>query len=119
MFFQSIASLVVAECACASLILTSFTNGPSLVCLDPRYLNWSTSSSVFSIRPYVGRWSWLDAVYENFAFVGADFQAVTSSSFLQSFSELLEFFAACKQNEVVSKPQIAEWRSPIDAEVSK
>ena len=34
------------------------------------------------------RASWLDAVDKNFAFVGVDFHAVTSSSFLQYFSEL-------------------------------
>ena len=38
----------------------------------------------FSINTCIGRWSWLDAVDENFAFVGADFNTVTSSSFLQS-----------------------------------
>ena len=36
----------MAECACASLIFTSFTDVPSLVCVEPKYLNWSTSSSV-------------------------------------------------------------------------
>ena len=46
LFFHSIASLVMAECACASLIFTSFTDVPSLVCVEPKYLNWSTSSSV-------------------------------------------------------------------------
>ena len=98
---------------CASLIFTSFVDVPILVCVDPEFFQR------FSIHPHVGRWSWPDAGDENWAFVGADIHVVTSSSFLQSFSELLEFFAACKQNEVVSKPQIAEWRSPIDAEVSK
>ena len=47
LFFHSIASLAMAECACARLIFTSFIGAPSLVCVDPRYLNWSTSSSVF------------------------------------------------------------------------
>ena len=36
----------------------------------------------FSIHPYgVGRWSWLNTVDENFAFVGADFYAVTQQQF--------------------------------------
>ena len=35
----------MAECACASLIL--LLKFLSLVYMDPRYLNWSTSSSVF------------------------------------------------------------------------
>ena len=30
----------MAECACASLILTSITDVPGLVCVDPKYLNW-------------------------------------------------------------------------------
>ena len=38
LFFHSTASLVVAECACASLIVTSFTDVPSLVCVEPKYL---------------------------------------------------------------------------------
>ena len=37
----------------------------------------------------VGLLSWLDDVKKNFAFVGADFDAETNSSFLQSFNELL------------------------------
>ena len=54
---------------------------------------------------------WLDAVDENFAFVVVDFHAVTSNSFLQSISELLEFFFTAlpppnpQQIDVVSKPQ--------------
>ena len=35
------------ECAYASLIATSFTDVPHVVCVDPNYLNWSTSSSTF------------------------------------------------------------------------
>ena len=45
-FHSSIASPVMAECACASLVFTSFTDVLSLVCVEPKYLNWSTSSSV-------------------------------------------------------------------------
>ena len=41
-FFHSIASLVMAECACASMIFTSFIDVPFLVCVDRRYLNWLT-----------------------------------------------------------------------------
>ena len=47
LLFHSIASLVVAECAYVSLIFTSFIDVPSLVCVDLKYLNWPTSSSVF------------------------------------------------------------------------
>ena len=45
LFFNSIA-IVIAEGACASVIFTSFTDIPSLVCVEPKYLNGSTSSSV-------------------------------------------------------------------------
>ena len=103
----------MAECACANLIFTSFIDVvPSLVCMDPRYLmNWSTSSSVFP-SPYMGLdWSWLHAVDENVAFVGTDFHVVISSSFIQSSSELLEFFTASQQIDVVSKPQVASGRA--------
>ena len=47
LFFHT-AKLVTAECAFASLIFTSFYAAPSLVCVDPKYLNWFTSSSTFS-----------------------------------------------------------------------
>ena len=47
LFFQGIASLFTAECACVSLIFTSLIDDPSSVCADPRYLNWSTYSSIF------------------------------------------------------------------------
>ena len=47
LFFHGIASLVMAECACGILIRTSFNDVPSLVCVDPKYLNQSTSSSTF------------------------------------------------------------------------
>ena len=46
LFFHSIASLVMAECACPSVIFTSFTDAPSLFCVEPKYLNWSASSGV-------------------------------------------------------------------------
>ena len=46
--FHGTAGLVMAECACASLICTSLMLfAPSLVCVEPKYLNWPTSSSVF------------------------------------------------------------------------
>ena len=42
------ASLAMAECACASLILASVDDVPSLVCVAHKYLNGSTSSTAFS-----------------------------------------------------------------------
>ena len=64
LFSHGITSLVVAECACFSLIFTSFNYIPSLVCVDPECLNWSTSSGIFSVHTYVGRRPWPDAVNE-------------------------------------------------------
>ena len=43
--FFPIANLVMAEHAYASLIFTSFIDVTPLVCVNPKYLNWSTSSS--------------------------------------------------------------------------
>ena len=101
----------MAERACASLTFTFFIDVPSLVCVDPNYLNWPTSSGVFNL---INVWSWFDAVDENFAFVGADsdFHAVSTFCFLQSFGELSEFFFTVSQQlDVVSKPQVAKWSS--------
>ena len=47
-FFHSITSLVVTEYACASLTFTSFIDVPSLLRVDHKYLNWSTSSAFYS-----------------------------------------------------------------------
>ena len=79
LFFQSIARLVIAECACANLIFTPFIDVPSLVCVDPKYLSLYTSSSGL---PFLHTlvWFWLNAVGDNFAFIGADFPTVSSSS---------------------------------------
>ena len=38
LFFHSIASLFMAECACTSLIITFHNDIPSLVCVNPRVL---------------------------------------------------------------------------------
>ena len=46
MFSIVLLCLVMAEFACTSVIFTYFTDVPSLVCVDPKYLNLSTSSSV-------------------------------------------------------------------------
>ena len=54
LFVHSTASLVRAECVCTSLILTA-TDVPSLVCVDAKYLNWQTSSSVF---PFISFYIW-------------------------------------------------------------
>ena len=62
LFFHSIASLVMAQCAFASLIFTSFTDVRSLVCVEPKYLNWPNFFEGLSIYLYDGRWSWVDVV---------------------------------------------------------
>ena len=105
----------MTEFARASLIFTSFKDVPSSVCVDPQVFELVHFFQRFSIHPYVDRWSWLDAVDENFAFVRADFHAVTSRSFLQSFSELEFFFTAFQQINVVSKVQVAK-RSSSDGQ---
>ena len=48
LFSHSIASLFKAECASASLTFTSFSDVSPVACVDPKYLNWSTSN-VFSL----------------------------------------------------------------------
>ena len=68
---------------------TSFTDVPSSVCMEPKYLNGSTSSSICPfICMLVGG---LDAVDENLALVGADFHALFSRCFFQS-SSVFHFF---------------------------
>ena len=90
LFFHSIASYVMAECACPSLIFTSFTDVPFVFGL--------CGYKVFELVPFFCVFPFtyvlvdglgLIAADENFAFVRADFHAVCSCCFLQSFSELL------------------------------
>ena len=75
-----------------------------LVCVNPQVLEPANFFHRFSIHLlYVGLLSCLDAVDENFAFVLADFHAVISSRFLQSFSELSAFFFTVSQKtDVIS-----------------
>ena len=47
LFLHSTANLIMAHCACASLIFSSINDVQFLVCADLKYLNWSTSSSTF------------------------------------------------------------------------
>ena len=61
------------------------------------------------VHLYVSRWPWLDAADDNFAVVAADFHPVFSRCFLQSLSELLQFFfTAFEQINVIDKPQVAK-----------
>ena len=46
LFFHNIAGLIMADCACGSLIFISFIDIPSLVYEEHKYLNWSTYASV-------------------------------------------------------------------------
>ena len=110
-----------------------------LVCVDPKYLNWSTSTAV-PLQHMLEDGPGLMLLSRIF-FVGGDFHAVSSSCFLKSFCELLEFFTASQQIDVISKLQVAkqsstngprrQWRvsfvlhllqsrcSPMDDEMSK
>ena len=81
LFLHSIASFVIAECACASLMLTSFIDVPSLVCVDPRYMNWSTASRVFPFFHMLVDGLGLMRLTRGLLLSGVDFHAVTSNSF--------------------------------------
>ena len=83
LFFHSIASLVMAECACASLIFTSFTDVPSLVCVEPKHLNWYTSSSV--------------CLFTCMLVDGLDLMLLTR---ILVSSELVSIISSTKQNQV-------------------
>ena len=82
---RPIASLVTAECACACWIFSSFNDVPSMVCVNwiPSFLTGPYLPTHFSIHPYFGGWPLLDAVDEDFPFVGIDFHAVISNCFLK------------------------------------
>ena len=86
LFLQSMVNLVMAECACASLTFTSFNDLPSLVCVDPKYLNWFTSSTNCPFtHMLVGDLDY--AIDDDFAFSQRHFHSVSHSCFLQSFGE--------------------------------
>ena len=96
----------MAECACASLIFTSFIDVPSWVCVDPKYLNWSTSSIAlpFILHMLVDGLGLMPLRIILLLSELVYFNDVSSSSYLQSFSDLLEFgFTASQQIDVVSK----------------
>ena len=118
LFFHSIAILVMVECVCAALMcrlwlvwILSIWTGPLL--------------PAFSIHLYVGLWSWLNAVDENFAFVGADFYALTSSSFLQPFNPMscwsfLHCFLAdrCRWQTASCRVVVLRWTLTNDSGMS-
>ena len=87
----------MTECACASLIFVSFTDVPSLVCVNPSYWNGSTSSRGSPVIHIFVDGLGLMLLTRILTVVAVDFHAVTSSSFLQSFNELLEFFFTASQ----------------------
>ena len=62
----------------------------------------------FAVHLYVGRRTWLDAVDDIFAFVGADFHAVFSRCFLKSLSTLLQLFSSSEHIDVIGKPQVTK-----------
>ena len=103
LLYHSIASLVMAEYACVSMIFTYL------------WFVWVLSiwigarQSALFHSSVCERWPWLDAVDGDFAFVSGDFRAASNSCFLQSFGKLLEFFTISQQIDVVSKLQVAKW----------
>ena len=84
-----------------SLICTSFIGVPSLVCVDLKYFNWSTSSTVFPFIHILVDGLGLTLLTRVFAFVRTNFPTVSSSCFLHLFSELLEL-------NVIRKLQVAK-----------
>ena len=54
LFLQSNANFVIAERACTSLIYTSFTDVPSVVCVDPQVCEIAHFvSSIKSIKAFI------------------------------------------------------------------
>ena len=81
---------------------------PSLVCVDPKYLN--TSSNTFAFIYILVSGLSLMLLTRILLLLGADFHAVISSCFLQSFNELLQYcFTASQKVDIVRKLQVAKW----------
>ena len=81
----------MAECVCASLTFTPFIDVPCLICVDSKYLNWSTSSSVFPFIPMLVNGYGLMLLTRGLLLSELFSVPVSSSCFIRSFSELLEF----------------------------
>ena len=70
LFSTALLALSWAECICkcASLIFDSFNDVPSLVLVDPKYLNGSISSNTLTFIHILDcGWPWLDAADEDLA----------------------------------------------------
>ena len=80
LLLQSTASLVMAQCTCASLIFTSLNDAPSVVCMEPKYLNESISPSTFLFTQIFA-----DGLNEDFAFVGEPISIPYSAAVFSSF----------------------------------
>ena len=104
------ADLYLQSTACANMFFTSFVDAPSVICVDPKYLNWSSCSS---ISPFI-RWPWLDAVTEDFAFVAADFHFAFSFVSYWSSSSLSPRRLMSSTN-----PRLQSDRPLTDTEVSQ
>ena len=100
----------MAEFACLSPIFTCFIDVPSFVCVDPKYLKWSTSSSV--LHSSIVLLDCLGLILLTILLLLELMSAVSSSCFHQSLSELLEiFFTVNQQIDDVGKPKVADWLS--------
>ena len=108
-------SLVMPEWASASLTFTSFDDVISVVRVDPKYLNWSTSPNTFPfIRILVGGFGLM--LLTRILLFRSRFIFRKMQRFLQPFSELLQFFfAASQMTDIVSKRQVAK-RSSSDGQ---
>ena len=79
--------------------IASIWTGPILPCFFKHFPIYCLRASVW-------------CCYEDFAFVAYDFHTVSSSCFLQPFSELLQFFLAAFQGihrPIICESQVAKW----------
>ena len=66
----------------------------SLVCVDFKYLNWSTFSNTFRFI-YIGGRPWFDNVDGDFAFVATDIHTVIGSCFSPAFQSVVAVLLHC------------------------
>ena len=109
LFFHSIAGLDMAEYDCASLIFTFLIGVPSFICVDPKYMNWSTASLFHSSIC----WRMVPAWYfdKNFAFVEADFQQLFSLVFQWVVGVFLHCLPSdrCRQQSTSCQAVVLRW----------
>ena len=92
---------------------TSFADVPSLVCVEPKYLNWSASSCVC---PFI---CMLVDGLGLMLLPRFPCRIQPSRCFLLSLRKLLQFFfTASEQVDVIGKPQVAKRLPPTETDDS-